>query len=195
MLTIQIDMPAWKGGISEGPTSRQRTAGNQWLMKEGELTLCKDGPSNTQCEMVSTEVIYTNNMKLSRLYSYIYVLIYVCITIKKKRLSRVRNNTMWEGFEGGNMRGKESGKRHTSLFKKAYKLLFCKHPPPGVSLYACSSPAAGQLSMHSPFLWLPWSRFSHLFELTLWCPLSPGISLIRTCTDYSAFVDIWLLPS
>lgn len=54
---------------------------------------------------------------------------------------------MWEGFEEGDTRGKESGKRYTSLFKKAYKLLFCKQPPPGISLYARSSTAAVQLSM------------------------------------------------
>lgn len=58
MVTIPTDTLARKGGISRGPTTRQRPAGNQWLTKEGELTLRRDGPSNTQCEMVSTDITY-----------------------------------------------------------------------------------------------------------------------------------------
>lgn len=97
---------------------------------------------------------------------------------------------MWEGCEGGDTRGKESGKRYTSLFKKSYKLFFCKHPPPGISLYARSSAAAVQLSIAFSFSLVSLIPLLSSIWTYFVCPLSPGISLIRTCTDYSAYVDI-----
>lgn len=88
------DMPTWKGDIVQGPNTRWRVVGNQWLWTEEPVFSRNKVPNRLPNTKGSAQDTWIMLNELWRLYAHVYTyMCYIHVTIIKKKL------WIWEGMD------------------------------------------------------------------------------------------------
>lgn len=143
----------------------------------------------------SALTLHINKQHETQQVVVIYLCIYIHMCNKEKEAIKSEETPRGMGLREGIQEERKVGRGILHFLKSLINCCSVNILLRGYHFMPAPLPLQYSWALHSPFLWFPWSRFSHLYELTLCVLCHLGSPWLGPALTILLMLIFWLLPS